>query len=465
MLRNSPAPDRSRHSCPQRACALATLTAWLALASVLSVTAAPATLEEVLQRWRGKSPTELRAAAEAGNAEAQHSFAYSLLNATNAAPAQQAEALQWMQRAADQKLAVAQAGLGAVYLEGRIVTADVPVALKWLRAAAEQGLPYAQNYLGLVYANGWGVPANATEAVRWYQAAATNNYPWAWLNLGKMTLLGLGGLAANKDAGLKLIQQAADTGDGEAQTELGLVLNLGLGVPADPAAALTWFRKASDQGYAPGMVHLANAYALGTDGPPDLPAALALYRKAADKGNAAAAFALAELYAGGEGSPRDATDATNALYERAAEANVFRAAERLAERLRWGYAGTPDRLKACGWYCRAAARMGSRNIFGLITREGGLIPQPDEDTRQFARLFQTHRRACQDRDPAALMQMGRWCLEGTVGPVDLIEAFKWFSVAGSQGDATAQAELAKLRPRLTPEQLKIAERRLVIMDR
>ena len=465
MLRNSLDLHFSLRSYPGSVCALATLTAGLAWASVLSVTAAPATLEEVLQRWRGKSPTELRAAAESGDAGAQHSFAYSLLNATNAAPAQQAEALQWMQRAADQKLAVAQAGLGAVYLAGRIVTADVPVALKWLRAAADQGLPYAQNHLGLVYANGWGVPANATEAVRWYQAAATNSYPWAWLNLGKLTLLGLGGLAANQDAGLKLIQQAADTGDGEAQTELGLVLNLGLGVPADPVAALTWFRKASDQGYAPGMVHLANAYARGTDGPPDLPTALDLYRKAADKGNAAAAFALAELYAGGEGAPRDATDATNALYERAAEANVFRAAERLAERLRWGYACTPDRLQACGWYCRAAARMGSRNIFGLVTHAGEILPQPDADSRRFAELFQTHRRACQNGELAALLQLGRWCADATIGPVDLVEAFKWFSLAGAQGDAAAQAELGKVRARLSPEQLKTAERRLATMRR
>ena len=58
------------------------------------------------------------------------------------------------------------------------------------------------------------------------------------------------------------------------------------------------------------------------------------------------------------------------------------------------------------------------------------------------------------------MQLGRWCAEGTVGPVDLVEAYKWFSLAGAQGDATAQTELGKLRARLTPEQLKDAEGRV-----
>lgn len=464
-MNTSPVPFSPRRRHPLSAGIVAAFVGWLGAAASSCFSAAPATHEEVLQRWSGKSQTELRAAAATDDAHARYCLADALLTIPNATSAQRAEGIQWLQRAADQQLAVAQAALGGAYLEGRLVPEDFPAAWKWLRAAADQGLAFAQHYLGRAFANGWGTRADPGAAVRWFQAAATNNYPPAWLSLGLLTLRGQGGLAPNPAAALKLIQQAADAGDPGAQTELGFMQNLGLHVPQDPVAALAWFRKAAAQGFAPGQVHLAGAYASGAVCPVDLPAALDLYRKAADQGNAAAAFALAELYAGGEGSPRDAADATNALYERAAEANVSRAAERLAERLRWGYACTPDRLKACDWYCHASARVGSRNIFGFVTREGQILPQPDEDSRRFAELFQTHRRACQNGELAALLQMGRWCADGTVGPVDLIEAYKWFSLAGAQGDAAAQTELAKLRARLTPEQLKTAGRRLARMNR
>lgn len=442
------------------------LLLWLLLMTgAATAHAAPASQEEVLRRWSGKSKTELRAAAEAGTAEAQLALADTLLKTADATPAQREEAVRWLQRAAEQKLAAAQAALGTIYFEGKHAPQNHAAGWKWMREAATQELVYAQNYLGVAYSNGWGNNANLWEAARWIRAAAAQDFLPAVNNLGWMTIRAQGGIPRDEAAGVKLIQRAADGGHARSQADLGWMLRNGIHLTNDIAAAFNWFKKAADQGFAAGQFHLANAYALGEGVAPDLLAALKLHRLAADQGHADACVALAQLYASGEAAPRNAADSSNALYERAADAGNPRAAERLAERLRWGYGCTPDRLRACGWLCQASGGIGMANLFGLLAHDGRLLPQPDEESRQFAALFQMHRRACWNREPAALLQMGRWCVEGTVAPVDLVEAYKWFTLAHQRGDTTAPTELAKLRGRMTPEQIKDAERRVAKMHR
>ena len=85
-----------------------------------------------------------------------------LPDGTNATPAQLAEGIQWLQRAAEQNLAVAQAGMGTAYFQGQIVAKDFPKAWKWMRAAAAQELPYALTYLGIAHFNGWGTQGDPT---------------------------------------------------------------------------------------------------------------------------------------------------------------------------------------------------------------------------------------------------------------------------------------------------------------
>jgi TPR repeat protein len=56
-----------------------------------------------------------------------------------------ARSFEWMRRAAEQGLDVAQANLGIMYCEGYQVRKDMAEGLKWLRMAAEQGLEEAQS--------------------------------------------------------------------------------------------------------------------------------------------------------------------------------------------------------------------------------------------------------------------------------------------------------------------------------
>ena len=70
----------------------------------------------------------------------------------------------------------AQYALGWMYYKGRGVPQDDAEAVKWYRRAAEQGLARAQYNLGMRYSNGRGVPQNDAEAVKWYRRAAEQGH-------------------------------------------------------------------------------------------------------------------------------------------------------------------------------------------------------------------------------------------------------------------------------------------------
>ena len=62
----------------------------------------------------------------------------------------------------------------------------------------------------------------------------------------------------------------ADAGDAAEQTSLGLMYDLGTGVPKDYAEAMSWYRKAADQGNAHAQYYLGVMYAKGRGVPKDL---------------------------------------------------------------------------------------------------------------------------------------------------------------------------------------------------
>ena len=62
--------------------------------------------------------------------------------------------------------------LGFMYATGRGVAEDDAEAVDWYRKAAEQGVATAQNNLGIMYYNGQGVPQDYVQAHKWFNLAA-----------------------------------------------------------------------------------------------------------------------------------------------------------------------------------------------------------------------------------------------------------------------------------------------------
>ncbi|WP_116807510.1 caspase family protein [Steroidobacter cummioxidans] len=85
---------------------------------------------------------------------------------------------------------------------------------------------------------------------------------------------------ADLQSALRIWMQAAESGDLEAQTNVGEIYERGLGVAPDYEAAAKWYRKAADKNYARALFNLGTMYEQGLGVPQDGLKALNLYRQA-----------------------------------------------------------------------------------------------------------------------------------------------------------------------------------------
>ncbi|HEY0939145.1 MAG TPA: caspase family protein [Steroidobacter sp.] len=85
---------------------------------------------------------------------------------------------------------------------------------------------------------------------------------------------------ADLQSALRIWMQAAESGDLEAQTNVGEIYERGLGVEPDYEAAAKWYQKAADKNYARALFNLGTMYEQGLGVPQDGLKALNLYRQA-----------------------------------------------------------------------------------------------------------------------------------------------------------------------------------------
>ena len=93
------------------------------------------------------------------------------------------EAVTWYEKAAAQGNPAAAYRLGKLYLQGELVSKDVPKALEYLTASAGQGSPFAQYILGKLYLMGKDVEQDREKAYRWFEMSAEQGNPYAWFFL------------------------------------------------------------------------------------------------------------------------------------------------------------------------------------------------------------------------------------------------------------------------------------------
>lgn len=93
----------------------------------------------------------------------------------------------------------------------------------------------------------------------------------------------------------------ARTGHRDAQFNLGLLYENGLGVAADGAQAAYWFERAADQDDRTAQAYLGEMYAGGLGVRRDDVAALKWFRRAAELGHAVSQYNVGLFYATGRG--------------------------------------------------------------------------------------------------------------------------------------------------------------------
>jgi TPR repeat protein len=88
----------------------------------------------------------------------------------------------------------------------------------------------------------------------------------------------------------------ANFGDPEAQYQLGLAYDLGLGVDKNEYEAMRWYRLAANSGHTGAQNNLAYLCETGPDGLKDITEAVKWYRRGAIYGDAMAQYNLGRLY-------------------------------------------------------------------------------------------------------------------------------------------------------------------------
>jgi len=93
----------------------------------------------------------------------------------------------------------------------------------------------------------------------------------------------------------KEFRASAEQGDAEAQYNLAMVYDRGVGVETDGSEALKWYRQAAEQGYAKAQYNLGMMYYFGKGVPQDKVTGYQWVILAADQGEKAAMDAMKAL--------------------------------------------------------------------------------------------------------------------------------------------------------------------------
>ncbi len=97
----------------------------------------------------------------------------------------------------------------------------------------------------------------------------------------------------------------AEKGNSDAQFNVGLMSQFGVGAPRDKSNAIKWYRRAAEQGDAVALSMLGIMKDIGQGGPDEGSEAVEKYRKFAEQGNATAQNNLGTIYANGRDVKRD----------------------------------------------------------------------------------------------------------------------------------------------------------------
>src|SRR5262249_55493454 len=135
----------------------------------------------------------------------------------------------------------------ALYQLGRAYAANqqIPDAVSTYRKAIDKGSTAAMVELGVMLGTGTGVPKDDAQARKLFERAAEAGNPRGVTNLAAIS----GGTPADPGRSRAMLSRAAEKNSPEAQYQLGLMYEDGVGGPKDEVAARALFEKAAAQNH------------------------------------------------------------------------------------------------------------------------------------------------------------------------------------------------------------------------
>ncbi|MBT5818509.1 MAG: hypothetical protein HOI25_09240, partial [Proteobacteria bacterium] len=239
---------------------------------------------------------------------------------------------------------------------------------------------------------------------------------------------------------------AADQGYAIAQSNLGVMYELGEGVPKDDKAAVEWYRLSAEQGNASGQYNLGLMYEYGRGVPKDEKTALKWYRLSVERGYAEAQFRLGLAYETGHGVPKNHQTALK-WYRLAADQGIAFAQVNLGVWYDHGYGVPKNHQTAVKWY-RLAADQGNAYAqvnLGVLYESGRGVSQDYRTAVKWYRL------AANQGVSKGQFNLGWMFEKGRGVPQDDKTALKWYRLAAEQGYAEAQTKLDRLQNKVAEQ--------------
>ncbi len=201
-----------------------------------------------------------------------------------------------LEKSAKRGSSVAQACLSHMYQEGFGVRRDPKKAFRWCSEAARQeGQADAMYELGLMYLDGVGITRCRSSAFKLLKGAGEQNHAKALFKLAEMQIDDSFG-KTNPTFAFKTCLKAAKLNYPEAQFNVGVMFERGIGTNQNFQEAVFWYKKASENGNKHSLNNLGNMYVNGLGVPKDINVAKSLFYAASDCGSGLADFNLAVLY-------------------------------------------------------------------------------------------------------------------------------------------------------------------------
>jgi TPR repeat protein len=186
-------------------------------------------------------------AAIAGNHYGQASLAFLYRDGYGGVRQDNAEAIKWYQKAADQGNAMALGNLGWFYREGVGVTRDYQKSVEYYRKGADAGDLGSISAMGYAAQNGLGLPQSYEEARKWYEKGANAGDAYSMASLGFLYDAGAGVKQDYVEARY-WYEKAANAGSAYAMGNLSRLYDQGLGTAVDPQEAVRWAVAAVERG-------------------------------------------------------------------------------------------------------------------------------------------------------------------------------------------------------------------------
>jgi len=264
-------------------------------------------------------------------------------------------------------------------------------------------------------------------AARPIDEAFAQQAPAYWYNLALSNHLDHSsrGHPTNLAAAIEAYRKASDGDCAPALVNLGYAHDLGMGVPLDQTRAAEFYQRAAELGNPVAAYNLGRKYFTGTNGLPlDWAASQKYLQRAAEDGLLAAQHLLGQLLLE-QGKSAEAL----VWFNLAAEHGYIPSMYSLATLLHYGGKGITQNLpKAVQWYQRAAAEDFVPAQFQLaILFDHG----PGVQNSILAESFL--RKASERGHREAQYMLGEYYYRGRVVPVDLTEAYRWWSLASASG--------------------------------